>query len=88
MPAVPTGVKVARRLVAVAAATALFACRSGVPHQRAEPPVAARYDSNAVYLRVNLLGYLENDSKVAIVFSHRAIDGEFEVVHSANDAAS
>jgi len=38
-----------------------------------------------VYLRINLLGYLEDDSKVAVVFSHRTADGEFELVHSAND---
>lgn len=31
-------------------------------------------DSNAVFIRVNLLGYMEDDSKVAIAFSHRPIE--------------
>lgn len=36
------------------------------------------------YIRVNLVGYLEDDSKVAIAFSHAAIRDEFEVVDAAS----
>ena len=32
------------------------------------------------YIRVNLVGYLEDDSKVAIAFSRAPINGDFEVV--------
>ena len=37
-------------------------------------------DSTRVYLRVNLVGYREDDSKIAIVFSHRAVDERFQIV--------
>ena len=33
-----------------------------------------------VYIRVNNVGYLEEDTKVAIAFSHSPVDGEFELV--------
>jgi len=37
-----------------------------------------------VYIRVNQVGYLPHDSKVAVAFSHRALDGSsFEVVEAA-----
>ncbi|NNE45517.1 MAG: glycoside hydrolase family 9 [Rhodothermales bacterium] len=33
-----------------------------------------------VYIRVNNVGYLEEDTKVAIAFSHSPVDGQFELV--------
>jgi hypothetical protein len=40
-----------------------------------------------VHLRVNLLGYLEDDSKVAVVFSHRMVETGFDLVGAATDEA-
>ena len=34
----------------------------------------------AVYVRVNQVGYLDNDTKVAIAFSHQPVEGQFAVV--------
>ncbi|MFV1980754.1 MAG: glycoside hydrolase family 9 protein, partial [Rhodothermia bacterium] len=42
-------------------------------------------DSNAIFIRINLLGYLEEDSKVAIVFSHRPVEVEFNLISTATD---
>ena len=36
-------------------------------------------DSQQVHIRVNVVGYLEEDSKVAIAFSHSPLNGSFEV---------
>jgi hypothetical protein len=39
-------------------------------------------DSSAIYLRVNQIGYLPEDSKIAIAFAHRSLEGEsFELVN-------
>ena len=40
----------------------------------------ARVDSSAIHHRVNLVGYRQEDTKVAIVFSHRPVEAGFEVV--------
>jgi hypothetical protein len=40
--------------------------------------------SEPVHIRVNVVGYLEDDSKVAIAFSHTPIDERFEVVDAAS----
>ena len=37
----------------------------------------------AVYVRVNQVGYLDNDTKVAIAFSHQPVNGEFAAVDQA-----
>jgi hypothetical protein len=37
---------------------------------------------DTIYMRVNQVGYLENDQKVAIAFSEKAIRGNF-TVHNA-----
>lgn len=42
---------------------------------------------DTVYLRVNLVGYLENDQKVAIAFSESALRGNF-TVHNAETGKS
>ncbi len=41
------------------------------PDRRAEQELAYSVDSNALHLRVNLVGYLEDVSKVTVLFSHR-----------------
>jgi endoglucanase len=61
-------------------------CGSREPYRDAEHELAGRVDSTAIHLRVNLLGYLEDDSKVAVAFSHRAVDAEFDLVDGATDA--
>jgi endoglucanase len=43
-----------------------------------------------VYLRVNQVGYLDHDAKVAVAFAHAQVDGEFAVVDhvTGNNIAS
>ena len=48
--------------------------------QTTEPAGEITVDSNAVHVRVNLIGYLPADSKVAIAFSHPPVTGEFSLV--------
>ncbi len=79
VPTIPVG----RWLLTVLATATAFGCRPGEQGQGAEGTLTVPVDSSAVHLRVNLLGYLEDDSKVAVVFSHRPIDGEFEIVDEA-----
>jgi hypothetical protein len=62
-----------------------FGCRSGEPDRSTEQGLAGSVDSSAVHLRVNLLGYLEDDSKVAVAFSHRTVEAEFDLVHGATE---
>jgi hypothetical protein len=71
-------------VIALATMTS-FGCRTAQPDQSAEQVLAASVDSSAAHLRVNLLGYLEDDSKVAVVFSHRTVEGEFDVVDGATE---
>jgi hypothetical protein len=47
--------------------------------------VAGPVDSSAIHLRVNLLGYLETDSKVGVVFSHRPVGAEFDLVDGTTE---
>jgi endoglucanase len=58
-------------------------CRPGTPDRDTEPGLAGPIDSSAVHLRINLLGYLEEDSKVAVAFSHRAVEAQFDLVDAA-----
>ncbi len=44
------------------------------------PPVPVRGDVDSVHVRVNLLGYRAEDSKVAVVFAHSAVAIPFQVV--------
>ncbi len=69
-----------RSITLFVATLAALACRAREPDTSAEQALTVLVDSSAVHLRVNLLGYLEDDSKVAVAFSHRAVDGEFELV--------
>jgi len=64
---------------------ASFGCRSGTPHRSTEQGLLRPVDSSAVHLRVNLLGYLEDDSKVAVVFAHRPVGAGFELVESESN---
>jgi hypothetical protein len=57
-----------------------FGCQSREPDQGTEQGVGRPVDSSAVHLRINLLGYLEDDSKVAVAFSHRPIEAAFALV--------
>ena len=66
-------------IIGLATMTA-FGCRSGAPHRNPEQGLAAAVDSSAVHLRVNLLGYLEEDSKVAVAISHRTVEAGFDLV--------
>ena len=54
------------------------ACETAPPP--APSPESTAVDSNAVHLRVNLVGYLPDDAKVAIAFSHRPVEGAFALV--------
>jgi hypothetical protein len=75
-----------RRFVILTLATTMaFGCRAPAPERSAERPSDTPVDSSAVHLRVNLLGYLEDDSKVAVVFSHRVVNTGFAVVGAATD---
>ena len=56
-----------------------------MPSRNAEQGLAGPVDSGAVHLRVNLVGYLEDDSKVAVAFSHRTAAAEFHVVDGATE---
>jgi hypothetical protein len=67
------------------ATIAVFACGSRETDRNAEQGLAGPVDSSAVHVRVNLLGYLKDDSKVAVVFSHRSIDAEFNLVESTTE---
>ncbi len=67
------------------ATAAIIGCGSRGPGRSAERVLAGRVDSSAVHLRVNLLGYLEEDSKVAVVFSHRTVEAEFDLVEAASE---
>jgi len=60
-------------------------CRSEARDVRSEEISARVVDSSAVHLRVNLLGYLEADSKIAVAFSHRQVEAEFQVVDGETD---
>lgn len=71
-------------VISLAALTA-FGCGSRAPDRSAERVAAAPADSSAVHLRVNLLGYLEEDSKIAVAFSRRAVEAEFQLVGAATD---
>jgi hypothetical protein len=55
-------------------------CRAGGPHRNTQQASTGPVDSSAVHLRVNLLGYLEEDSKVAVAFSRRAVEAGFDLV--------
>jgi hypothetical protein len=57
-------------------------CRSGPSGRVAVPVVTAPVESSAVHIRVNLLGYREEDSKVAVLFSYRPVAAAFELVDS------
>jgi len=39
-------------------------------------------DSSAVHIRINQVGYLPEDSKIAILFSHKQVNGSFLLVNS------
>ncbi len=65
-----------------------FGCRSDESDRSLARGLAAPVDSSAVHLRVNLLGYLEEDSKVAVAFSHRAVEAEFDLVNDATGEAA
>ncbi len=69
-----------RSITVVLAILGALGCRAREPETSAEQGLTVPVDSSAVHLRVNLLGYLEDDSKVAIAFSHRPVGGEFELV--------
>jgi hypothetical protein len=62
-----------------------FGCRTTQPDESMERAWPTAVDSSAVHLRVNLLGYLEHDSKVAVVFSHRTVDADFNLVGDATE---
>ncbi len=62
-----------------------FGCHAGEPDRSTEQGLTAPVDSSAVHLRVNLLGYLEDDSKVAVAFSHRTVEAEFDLVDGATE---
>ena len=62
--------------------TACVGCSPRGLEQDTELGLAGLVDSSAVHLRINLLGYLEDDNKLAVVFSHRKVDAEFDVVDS------
>lgn len=53
-----------------------------LPSPAAPPPAS---ETTTVHLRVNLVGYRASDPKVAIAFSHKAVEGNFAVVNSNND---
>ena len=46
----------------------------------ADGPREVLVDSAEVFVRVNLVGYLEEDSKIAIAFSHSPADVEFQLI--------
>jgi len=72
------------RSIAVGVATiATWGCRSVASSREPREALTIPVDSSAVYLRVNLLGYLPDDSKIGVVFSHRSVEAEFQVVDSA-----
>ena len=73
-----------RWIVIGLAAIVSVSCRPAMPGPAAEPG-PGRVDSSAVHLRVNLLGYLEDDSKVAVVFAHRPVGAGFELVESESN---
>lgn len=52
----------------------------------APSPAGTTADSNEVHIRINLLGYLEGESKIGIAFSHRPIERPFSLVDAANDS--
>ena len=54
------------------------ACETTPPPS--ESTEAISVDSSTVHLRVHLIGYLPEDTKVAIAFSHRAANGAFALV--------
>jgi hypothetical protein len=62
-----------------------FGCRSREPDLITERGSAGPVDSSAVHLRVNLLGYLEDDGKVAVAFSHRTVEAGFDLVDGATE---
>jgi len=61
----------------------LAACETAPPPGPITPPTVVSADSNAVYVRVNLVGYRAEDAKVAIAFAHRPVQGDFTVVDAA-----
>ncbi len=65
----------------LAAVLLLSACGPAEPVPSAQAP--APVDSEAVFVRVNLVGYRSDDPKVAIAFSHSPVEGRFVVVDSA-----
>jgi endoglucanase len=79
---------ISRWLVILTLATSMASgCRTPEPDWSAERSSETPIDSGAVHLRVNLLGYLEDDSKVAVVFSHRMVETGFDLVAAATDEA-
>jgi endoglucanase len=44
--------------------------------------VPASFESDSIYIRINQLGYLVEDSKVAIVFGNKAVREQFQLIHS------
>lgn len=50
------------------------------PAQEQDPGTEIEIDSTAVHLRVNQIGYLPADSKVAIAFSHMPAVGKFSLI--------
>jgi hypothetical protein len=65
------------------ATTMASACRAPGPDRSTDQPSDTRVDSNEVHVRINLLGYLESDRKVAVVFSHRPVTADFALVDAA-----
>ena len=50
------------------------------PQEIADVTEEAATDSSAIHIRLNLVGYLPEDTKVAIVFSHKPATGGFVLV--------
>lgn len=53
-------------------------------HPKKENPAV---DSSAVHVRINQIGYLPEDPKVAIAFSHRPVEGKFQLVDTETGKA-
>ncbi|QDV75811.1 glycoside hydrolase family 9 protein [Botrimarina mediterranea] len=63
----------------IAVLLAIVACQS--------PALTADSESPKSHVRVNLVGYLPADTKVAVVFSHERVEDGFAVVHSETGAS-
>jgi endoglucanase len=49
--------------------------------------VYAQQKSNAVYIRINQVGYLPTDAKIAIAFSNAPVKGKFEIIDKKSGKA-